>query len=134
MSRRVGSRAAACLLALVALWSLGTTACTSLLVGRGATADGGTFVTYSCDGGIFAALRIEGEAVHPPGSMATLFGDASFFDDGASVASAVIGSLPQVRSTYRYIDVLAGPSMTHIGGMNQHGVSIAESSLGGGAP
>jgi dipeptidase len=131
MSRAVGlagGRVAACLSVLVALWSTGAMACTCLLVARGATADGSTFVTYSCDGGIFAAVRIEDEAVHPPDSVTTLLDDPSFFES-AQEEPAVIGSLPQVPLTHRYIDLLAGPGFSHIGGMNQHGVGIAETTL-----
>lgn len=105
-------------------------ACTNILVGSEATTDGSTYVTYSCDGGVYAAIRVEPAATYGEGSIIDLFEEPGW-EDASSEPSAHIGSIPQVTNTHRYIDMLAGPMYAHIGGMNEHGVSIAETTLYG---
>jgi dipeptidase len=119
----------AVLASLLVFASLGASACTTLLVGSAATTDGSTFVTYSCDGGIFAALRIQPAEDHAPGSTVTIYADPQFYDPAAPPAVVALGSIPQVLHTFRYLDALAGPTYTHVGGMNEHGVSISETTL-----
>ena len=116
--------------ALVLLLHVSATACTNLLVDDEATADGSTYVTYSCDGGIFAAVRIAPEATYAEGATATIFADSPFYG-GDAVNREVLGTIPQTSRTHRYLDILAGPTYVHVGGMNEHGVSIAETTIGG---
>ena len=44
-------------------------ACTSILVTKGASQDGSTLISYSCDGEFHARLRMIPAADHEPGSM-----------------------------------------------------------------
>jgi hypothetical protein len=60
----------AMLLVAVAMAVLPVVACTSLLVTRGASADGSVMITYHCDdAGGFAALAIVPAMDHRPGEM-----------------------------------------------------------------
>lgn len=119
------------LIAALILLSAPASGCTNLLVDSDATVDGSTYVTYSCDGGVFAAIRVV-SASHHDDPWIDLFEEPRW-ESGAPVSSSQpIGSIPQVRDTYRYLDVLAGPTFSHVGGMNEHGVSIAETTLVGG--
>ena len=127
-------RASLGFLLAVALCSATALPCTTLLVDEEATADGSTFVTYSCDGGIFAGIRVVPSATHAPGSSAFLFDDVDFFESTAIAKPEPLGSIPQIASTYRYLDTLAGPALWHLGGMNEHGLAIAETTLGGTRP
>jgi len=112
---------------------LPSAACTNILVGRDATEDGCTYVAYSCDECEFAAVRIEPAARHQTGTDIQLWEEADW-GSAALCNPGVLGSMPQVRYTYRYIDILSGPMFAHIGGMNEHGVSIAETTIYGVRP
>jgi len=121
------------LVSVVALASLPGSPCTNLLVAAGASADGGTVLTYSCDGGIFAGVRIEPSQTYASETESIIRGAPGFFASDAPTPR-VLGRIPQVESTYRYIDVLGGPGGTHIGGMNANGLCIAETTLAGTRP
>jgi len=78
---------------------------------------------------VFAALRIAPAATHPNGSSVIVYADSEFYNPYACPVPAALGSIPQIAHTFRYIDVLAGPAYAHVGGMNEHGLSIAETTL-----
>jgi len=83
-----------------------TAACTSILVTRGASADGSVIITYSCDdAGAYARLAIHPAADHKP-------------DEVVEIGRAKI---PQVPHTYKTIGIL----------MNEHQLSLAETTFGG---
>jgi dipeptidase len=87
-------------------------ACTSILVAKGATQDGSTFVTYSADSHeLYGELYLTPAASHAPDAHR----DVIEWDTGKR-----LGSIPQ-------------PSATHhvVGNMNEHQVAIAESTFGG---
>jgi dipeptidase len=104
---------AASALALAALAPLRSVqACTSVLVAKGATADGSTFITYSADShDLYGELYSTRAGHHPPGAMR----DIVEWDTGKH-----LGRIPQARVTY---DV--------VGNMNEHQVAIAESTFTG---
>ena len=104
-------------------------ACTNILVGRDASADGSTFLICSCDGGIYAAVRVEPAANHLEETI-QLYAEP-VWGSSNSVSPAAIGAIPQVTRTHKCIDMLAGPTFMHIGGINEHGVSIGETTLHG---
>jgi dipeptidase len=131
--RQSRSRVALLALPLLIAASPVATACTSLLVSRDATVDGSTFVTYSCDGGVFAAVRVVEGASHGPAETTTIFADPEPYAPSA-LPSVELGMIPQVPETYRYLDAIAGPTYVHIGGMNEHGVSVAETTLAAARP
>jgi dipeptidase len=89
-----------------------TQACTSVLVAKGATADGSTFITYSADShDLYGELYRTRAGHHPPGAMR----DIIEWDTGKH-----LGRIPQARVTY---DV--------VGNMNEHQLAIAESTFTG---
>ncbi len=87
-------------------------ACTNFLITRGATVDNSTMITYAADSHeLYGELYYRPEATHPPGAKAPL----TEWDTGKP-----IGSIPQVRHTFSVV-----------GNMNEHQVSIGETTFGG---
>lgn len=87
-------------------------ACTSLLVGKKASTDGSTFISYAADSHVlYGALAHQPAADHKPGSMREI----RDWDDGT-----YHGQIPEVAHTYSVI-----------GNMNEHQLSITESTFGG---
>lgn len=86
--------------------------CTSLIAGKKATADGSVFTTYAADSHVlFGELYHTPAADHAPGEMRKIHE----WDTGK-----YLGEIPQPAHTYETI-----------GNMNEHGVTIAESTWGG---
>ena len=103
------------LLVAVALAVLPVVACTSLLVTRGASADGSVMITYHCDsGGGFAALGIVPAMDHPPGEMIEI-------GPHDPVTKAPRGRIPQVPHTFKVVGGL----------INEHQLAISETTFGG---
>ncbi|MGA2069690.1 MAG: C69 family dipeptidase [Thermoguttaceae bacterium] len=89
-------------------------ACTSILVTRGASADGSVMLTYSCDdAGLYASLRLLPAADHKPGEAIEI-GPRSKADKRPA------GKIPQVPHTYKVL-----------GWMNEHQLTLAETTFGG---
>ena len=87
-------------------------ACTNLLVTKGASSDGSTMITYAADSHVlYGELYYHPAADHPQGAMVDIYE----WDTGK-----YLGQIPQVRHTYRVI-----------GNMNEHQVSIGETTFGG---
>ena len=87
-------------------------ACTNFLVGRKASADGSTFISYSADSYyLFGALYHYPAATYPEGEMLDIYE----WDSGK-----YLGQIKQVEQTYSVI-----------GNMNEHQLSIAETTFGG---
>ncbi|MDE6277729.1 MAG: C69 family dipeptidase [Muribaculaceae bacterium] len=88
-------------------------ACTSLIAAPGATAPGdGTMITYAADSHtLYGELYRQPAADHPEGAMRPVVE----WDTGK-----LLGSIPEVSHTY-----------ATIGNMNEHGLTIAESTWGG---
>jgi dipeptidase len=98
----------------VVLAVLPAVACTSLLVTRGASADGSVIISYHCDaGGAYATLGITPAMDHSPGEMI----DAGPRDP---VTKAPRGRIPQVPHTYKTVGL-----------MNEHQLSVSETTFGG---
>ncbi len=88
------------------------TACTNYLVSKGASADGSTMITYAADAHVlYGELYFTPAAVHPPGAML----DVYEWDTGD-----YLGQIEQAPVTY-----------TVVGNMNEHQVSIGETTWGG---
>jgi dipeptidase len=103
---------AAPLCAVLVLSAVPAFPCTSILVARGATADGSTMITYAADShALYGALYMTPAGVHPPGAMR----DVIEWDTGKH-----LGRIPQAPVTYQTI-----------GNMNEHQVAITESTWGG---
>lgn len=87
-------------------------ACTNFLVGKAASTDGSTFVTYSADSySLYGELYHWPAAKYPKGAMLDVYDwDSNKF----------LGQIPQVSETYNVI-----------GNMNEHQLCIAETTWGG---
>lgn len=108
------SKIAAALLALSA-WTAAMTdadACTSFLVGKNASADGSTFITYNADDyGMYGRLLYYPAARHPKGAMRRIVdGDTNHY----------LGEIPEAEETYSVI-----------GNINEYQVAITETTFGG---
>lgn len=87
-------------------------ACTSLIATKGATADGSSMITYAADSHtLYGELYRQPAADHPKGAMRKIYD----WDTGN-----YRGEIPEVAHTY-----------STIGNMNEHGLTIAESTWGG---
>lgn len=87
-------------------------ACTSLIAGKNATPDGSVLVTYAADSHtLYGELYNRPGGKHAPGSMRKIVE----WDTGR-----YLGEIPEVAETY-----------TTIGNMNEHGLTISESTWGG---
>lgn len=87
-------------------------ACTSLIAAKGATDSGSTLITYAADSHtLYGDLASQPAADHAPGDMRRI----TDWDSGK-----YLGEIPQPPHTY-----------ATVGNMNEHGVTIAESTWGG---
>lgn len=91
--------------------TLGALACTGLIATPGATADGSTLITYAADSHtLYGELYSQPAADHAAGAMREI----KEWDTGVRK-----GEIPEVAHTY-----------ATIGNMNEHGLTIAESTWG----
>jgi dipeptidase len=88
----------------------GALACTSLLVTKGASQDGSTMITYTCDGPFLPYLEFEPAADHEPGDSVDL---EDWYGN-------VRGRIAQVPHTYAVIGL-----------MNEHQLAIGETTFEG---
>ena len=87
-------------------------ACTNFLVTRSASADGSTMITYAADSHVlYGELYFHPAADYPAGTMMDIYE----WDTGK-----FLGKIPQVEHTYSVV-----------GNMNEHQVSIGETTYGG---
>ena len=87
-------------------------ACTNLIVGKAASADGSVIVSYSADSyGMFGYLCHYPSAVHPEGAMREVYD----WDSGK-----FLGRIPEAQQTYNVV-----------GNINEHQLTIAETTFGG---
>lgn len=104
--------AATALMSIIVLAPVDASACTSLIAGKNATTDGSVLVTYAADSHtLYGELYNTPGGTHEPGEMRKVFE----WDTGK-----YLGEIPQVAQTY-----------TTIGNMNEHGLTISESTWGG---
>lgn len=97
---------------LVALAWMKSLACTNLIVGKNASTDGSTIVSYSADSyGLFGELYHYPAAVYPKGTML----DIHEWDTGR-----FLGQIKQAKQTYNVI-----------GNINEFQLTIAETTFGG---
>ena len=102
----------ASLCAATALAAIPSLACTSLIATPGASADGSSMITYAADSHtLYGELYHQPAADHAPGAMRKVVD----WDSGR-----LLGEIPEVPHTY-----------ATIGNMNEHGLTIAESTWGG---
>lgn len=97
---------------LLLLFSIDSSACTNLLVGKKASADGSTFISYSADSyGMYGKLVYLPAAKHGQGAMRKIIdGDTNHY----------LGEIPEAPVTYSVM-----------GNINEYQVSIMETTFGG---
>ncbi|MBK6965645.1 MAG: C69 family dipeptidase [Bacteroidales bacterium] len=106
------SKNLAALIIAVTLSLSGAMACTNFLISKGATTDGSTMITYSADSHVlYGELYFRPSADYPEGSLL----DVYEWDTGK-----YLGKIRQARHTYSVV-----------GNMNEHQVSIGETTYGG---
>jgi len=97
---------------ILTLSNFTTDACTNFLVSKGASVDGSTFITYNADSHqLFGELYYRPAMDYPDGTLEKIYE----WDTGK-----FLGEIPQVKHTYSVI-----------GNMNEHQVSIGETTYGG---
>ena len=96
----------------MALISVSAFACTNIIVGKKASADGSVFVSYSADSyGMYGNIYSHRGGVHPQGEMRKVYDwDTNKYH----------GEIAQAQRTYNVV-----------GQMNEHQVSITETTFGG---
>lgn len=100
------------LILLAAALAVPASACTNLIVTRGASADGSSMITYAADSHqLYGALKFMPARDWPEGTML----DVYEWDTGK-----YLGQIPQVSHTYQVI-----------GNMNEHQLAIGETTYGG---
>ena len=80
-------------------------ACTSIAVGRKASADGSIITSHTCDGDCRTWVKWVPAQDHEKGAMETVYTGRMYtqsFDDSTKVYKK--GEIPQVAHTYRYLD------------------------------
>jgi dipeptidase len=106
------------------------TACSTILAGQQATADGSVLMSHSCDGDVMGLVHIMPAHSYPLGTRLPMYWNVprprtyEEYQTNLRKGYDQVGTLP-LRETYRSL-ILAGnlESMT-TGGLNEHGVSIA---------
>jgi dipeptidase len=99
-------------LAFFALTATKATACTNLIVGKNASADGSVMITYSADDyGSYGYLHFYPAGHHAKGEMRALYDYET---------NNYLGEIPEVEYTYNVI-----------GQLNEHQLSIMETTFGG---
>jgi dipeptidase len=106
--------------------------CTDILVGKDATVDGSVIGSYSCDGAMYAKLRVIPGEQHPPGTMIPLYyRPYGIFDELYEDEDIYLGEIPQVEETYTYTACVVYIDDQWCGGINEYGLSLGESTIGG---
>ena len=103
----------------------GPESCTSIMVGRLATADGSVITSHTCDANYRTWVTIEPAGTHKKGSMEKIWKGrlhTGFPEDLRGLTQA--GEIPQVEKTFAFINT-AYPCM------NEHQLAIGESTFGG---
>ncbi|MGA2534110.1 MAG: C69 family dipeptidase [Candidatus Aminicenantales bacterium] len=99
--------------------------CTSILVGRLASADGSTMTSHSCDSGSDRTwMTIVPNRKHKPGEMANIYLEPKLAKGPDDPDRLETGEIPQVAETYAYLNA-AYPIM------NEHQLAIGETTIGG---
>jgi len=99
--------------------------CTSILVGKAASADGSTMTSHSCDSTTDRTwMDMVPNRTHTPGAMATLWMDPKESKGPNDPDRVPAGEIPQVPQTYKFLNA-AYPIM------NEHQLAIGETTFGG---
>ncbi len=113
--------------------------CTNIMVGKNASDSGATIGTYSCDGppGANASIHVEPAQSFKLGSRLDItyrhWQPYTWEEYLASLEDkpVVLGSIPQVRHNYRYVSLMAWYDDLRFGGINEYGLTVGETTIGG---
>lgn len=109
--------------------------CTNIMVGKNATVDGSVIATYSCDGALYASIEVVPERSYPPDTVTPLYYRpfpecyADYLESAKQVKR--VGEMPQVERTNRYLSIKVWYDDQRVGGMNEYGVTIGETTIPG---
>ena len=99
--------------------------CTSIMVGRLASADGSVITSHTCDGRYRTWVRMEPAADHEAGAMhAVLRGTMNTTSPDDTTGVKLMGEIPEVAHTYAYLNT-AYPCL------NEKQLAIGETTFGG---
>lgn len=121
--------------ALLALPADAASGCTTILIGRSATADGSVLMATSCDGNIMGRVYVQPGMEYPKGTQVPMFYDfpapATWQQhlDQMNKGYTKVGLLP-VDRTWRCILAAGHLADSVTGGINEHGVSMGIEYLG----
>lgn len=105
--------------------TIDTDACTSVMVGKSASADGSTMTSHSCDSRTDRTwINVVPAKKYKPGKTVKIYKDSKntkYYNDPAAVS---VGEIPQAKETYAYINT-AYPVM------NEYQLAIGETTFGG---
>ncbi len=80
--------------------------CTSITVGRLATADGSVIVCHTCDGNYRTWVNVVPHATHPKGSVRQIYWGNLHTETPTDMRGKILkGEIPQVEETYSYLNV-----------------------------
>ncbi len=105
-------------------------ACTTVMVGRQASADGSVLLASSCDGDIMGLIYVMPAQECPPGTKLPMYRNlprpTTYREYEANVKKGydLVGSLP-IDKTYRTILLAGNVENMTTGGMNEFGVTMA---------
>lgn len=99
--------------------------CTSIMVGKKASADGSVITSHTCDGRYRTWMYVEPSADHPQGTMhKVLRGTMHTAFRGDTTGVRLVGEIPEAMHTYAYLNT-AYPCL------NEKQLAIGESTFGG---
>lgn len=99
--------------------------CTSIMVGKDASADGSVITSHTCDGRYRTWMYVEPAADHPNGAMHKVYrGTMHTAYRGDTTGVKLMGEIPEVRHTYAYLN-------TSYPCLNEKQLAIGESTFGG---
>ena len=123
------------LLGSLALTATRAHACTTILVGRAASADGSVLMGTSCDGNVMGRVYVLPAKEYPQGAEVRMFYDfpaPSTWEkhrEKAKKGATFVGRLP-IEQTYRCILAAGHFADSVTGGINEHGVSMGIEYMG----
>lgn len=111
-------------------------ACTNVIVGKDATVDGSTISTYSCDGARYAVVHVVPEENFSPSAVMPIYFrpfplNYQQYLKYSLMEPELVGEIPQVENTYRYVSIEVWYDHQHVGGINEHGVTVGETTIPG---
>jgi len=113
-------------------------ACTDIMVGNAATVDGSTIGSYSCDGARYAQVKVIPGGTYKPGTMIPIYYAPDVYSYQTYLDYVeylkdpiIIGEIPQAEETYSFVNVRVWYYEDMVGGVNEYGLTIGETTIGG---